>query len=160
MSVRFTFRTALETDRSFIEELRRVTLVEHVTRLTPWDEAAQSKRFTKGFIPSETRIVIVDGEAAGSLSLRRVCHGWPTIELFYLCPEFQNQGLGSAVLTALLRETDAEGVATRLSVLQGSQASRFYERIGYAKTGCDRWRSFYVRYPRPESSDVDLRRVA
>ncbi|WP_271217052.1 GNAT family N-acetyltransferase [Streptosporangium carneum] len=69
------------------------------------------------------------------------------MEHFYLVPGLQGRGLGSAVLRALLRQTDADGVPVRLNVLQGSPARRLYERHGFTVEVQDPVDVYMVRRP-------------
>ncbi|MBT2535631.1 N-acetyltransferase [Arthrobacter sp. ISL-69] len=52
------------------------------------------------------------------------------IEHFYLAPEYQGEGLGSAVLRHVMM-TKRDHRPFRLNVLQGSPARRLYERNGF-----------------------------
>lgn len=81
-----------------------------------------------GFRPENTRIIMIDGENAGSIAVREEPDArW--IEHFYLAPTAQNRGVGSAVLARVLAEGPPK--QHRLNVLQGSAARRLYERHGF-----------------------------
>jgi GNAT superfamily N-acetyltransferase len=69
------------------------------------------------------------------------------LEHFYLALEHQGRGLGSAVLERALARSDADGVAVRLNVLQGSGARRLYERHGFVLEREDPVDVFMVRLP-------------
>ena len=64
-------------------------------------------------------------------------------QLFIEAP-FQNRGLGAQVLARLLRQTDAQGVPTTLSVVKSNPARRLYERHGFRRTHEDE-RKYYMR---------------
>ncbi len=66
-----------------------------------WDEDIQRGRFDATFIPKEIHIISVDGRDAGFIAARQ---DPDVIQLFNLmiAPEFQNRGLGTAVLRELL----------------------------------------------------------
>jgi GNAT superfamily N-acetyltransferase len=89
---------------------------------------------------------MADGDFAGCVTLRPAEDGlW--LEHFYLVPDLQGRGLGSAVLRTLLERTDADGLPVRLNVLQGSAARRLYERHGFAVEVQDPVDVFMVRRP-------------
>ena len=74
-----------------------------------------------------------DGALAGCVALRpSESDGW-WLENFYLAPELQGRGIGTAVLAGLLARTDTEGAPVRLQVLQGSAARALYERHGFSR---------------------------
>ena len=82
-------------------------------------------------VPAPRRVAcLIDGGFTGCVALRPAEDGqW--LEHFYLTPSVQGRGLGSAVLRTVLDRTDADAVAVRLNVLQGSAAQRLYERHGF-----------------------------
>lgn len=126
-------------------------------RLGRWDPVRVRQRFLAGFHPVHTFVIEVDASAAGSIAVRPESHAqW--IEHFYLAPEHQGRGLGSAVLRHVMM-TQQDHRPFRLNVLQGSPARRLYERNGFvhehedpidvfliAKTGqaCERLRLHYL----------------
>lgn len=65
---------------------------------------------------------------------------------FYLEPSVQGQGLGRAVLEALL--AGHPGMEARLDVLNGSLARAFWERMGFSVTCGDAVEFRMVRPPR------------
>jgi GNAT superfamily N-acetyltransferase len=66
------------------------------------------------------------------------------IEHFYLRPELQGRGIGSAVLKSQLA-AGTEGRPFRLNVLQGSRAQALYERHGFVVEREDAVDVFMVR---------------
>lgn len=91
-------------------------------------------------------IIVVEGGFAGSVTMRPAEYGrW--LEHFYLAPELQGRGLGSAVLRTLLDETDSDGALVRLNVLQGSAAQRLYERHGFTVEDQDPVDVYMLRQP-------------
>jgi GNAT superfamily N-acetyltransferase len=92
-------------------------------------------------------IIVAEGRFAGCVALRPAADGhW--LEHFFITPDLQGLGLGSAVLRSLLARTDADGETVRLNVLQGSAARRLYERHGFTAESQDPVDVFMVRAPR------------
>lgn len=90
-------------------------------------------------VMSGTHHSLVSGAHVGGLELAH----------FYLHPDFQNRGLGGAVLKMLLTGTDAAGATVRLGVLKQSPARRFYERHGFVWEREGEWDDFLLRRPVP-----------
>ena len=55
-----------------------------------------------------------------------------TIEIL---PEYQNRGVGSAVIRDVLAQAQAEGLPVGLQVLKVNPARRLYERLGFNVVG-------------------------
>ncbi|MER5946910.1 GNAT family N-acetyltransferase [Streptomyces sp. NPDC001904] len=123
-------RPAQAADVEAIVELRAVVMRPDLERLGRFDPHRVRQRFRDGFVPAYAWVIEVGGAFAGSVALRPAedCR-W--LEHFFLVPHLQGSGIGTAVLTHLLDRCDREGVLVRLNVLQGSQAQRLYERLGF-----------------------------
>lgn len=142
----WALRTAGPADVEAIAELRAAVMRPDLERLGRFDEHRVRQRLRDSFSPRHTSVIVAEGAFAGSVTVRPAEDGrW--LEHFYLAPELQGRGLGSAVLRALLERTDAEGVPVRLNVLQGSAARRLYERHGFAMEAQDPVDVFMVRPP-------------
>lgn len=122
-------RAASESDAQWIAELRAVVLKNDLERLDRYDPVRVRQRFLNGFQPEHTKIITLDGLAAGSIALRPTPDSqW--LEHFYIDPQHQGKGLGGSVLADLMRRhTDIRPF--RLNVLAGSPAQRLYLRHGF-----------------------------
>lgn len=140
----WTFRPATTEDLPAIADLKVLVIREHLERLLPWSEESSRQYLYQRFVAGNSRIIEVGGVFAGCVAVRQAedCR-W--IEQFYLVPEFQGQGLGSAVLTAVLEEADADHQVVRLDVLQQSPARRLYERHGFVFEHEDALDVFLIR---------------
>lgn len=124
-------RPAASGDVEAMAELRAVVMRPDLERLGRYDEHRVRQRLRDSYLPEHTSVVESDGAFAGCVTLRPDgSDGW-WLDSFYLAPELQGSGIGTAVLTGLLARTDAEGATVRLQVLQGSAARRLYERHGF-----------------------------
>ncbi|MEU6139452.1 GNAT family N-acetyltransferase [Streptomyces sp. NPDC047081] len=129
-----------------IVELRAIVMRPDLERLGRFDEHRVRQRFRDSFIPEHASVVLVDGAFAGCVALRPAeDEHW--LEHFFIAPEVQGRGLGSAVLRTLLKQTDTDDVTVRLNVLQGSAARRLYERHGFTLERQDPVDVFMVRRP-------------
>ena len=112
-------------------ELRAIVMRSDLERLGRYDPVRVRQRFLDAFAPENTRVIVVDGEDVGLIAVRvELDTIW--VEHFYLAPDSQGRGVGSAVLADVLAQSPASDQRPfRLNVLQGSQARRLYERHGF-----------------------------
>ncbi|MEU0949089.1 GNAT family N-acetyltransferase [Streptomyces canus] len=142
----WTLRPATPADVEVIAELRAVVMRPDLERLGRFDEHRVRQRFRDTFVERHLSIIVAEGRFAGCVALRPGEDGhW--LEHFFIAPELQGHGLGSAVLRGLLARTDADGELVRLNVLQGSGARRLYERHGFIVESEDAVDVFMVREP-------------
>lgn len=140
--MRWILRPATENDLEELVELRAVAMRPDLERLGRYDDHRVRQRLRDAYTPEHTRIIEVDGEFAGSISMRPAeDRQW--LEHFYLAPQHQGRGVGSAVLRSVLDEAD--GAVVALNVLQGSSARKLYERHGFVTEAEDPVDVFMVR---------------
>ena len=149
---RFRLASASLDDFDVLFKLRLAAMRESLERIGRFDEQRAFERFRSTFDPAHTRLVLLDqtGTMAGCVAVKPVegeAGDALLLEHFYLFPEHQGHGLGGEILRQLLAEADAEGRAVRLSVLQRSDAARFYQRYGFVETGQDEWDIYMERPP-------------
>ena len=137
-------RPAVAADVDVIAELRATVLRADLERLGRFDERRVRQRLRDSFSAPHTSIVMVGDEFAGSVAVRPA-DGRHRLEHFYLVPDHQGRGLGSAVLRTVLARTDALRVTVGLNVLRGSAARRLYERHGFVVEAEDPVDVFMVR---------------
>ncbi|GAA1939306.1 GNAT family N-acetyltransferase [Agromyces allii] len=146
MHAALTIRPSLPIDAEYVVALKERTMRADLERLGRWASDRSRARVLAAFSIEHTRIIELDGEPIGSISLRPAADGrW--LELFYLEPSMQGRGLGSTVLERVLAEP-GDGLL-RLDVLQGSRARALYERHGFVFESEDEIDVFLVRHPAP-----------
>jgi hypothetical protein len=69
-SANWSLREASAHDGQWIAELRAVVLRPDLERLSRFDPVRVRQRFLAAFEPASTRVVLVDGLAAGSIAVR------------------------------------------------------------------------------------------
>lgn len=142
----FHFSPAHQSDFDRLFALRLLTMRESLERIGRFDRQRALERFQNSFRPQHTRLIIVKDQLAGCVALGPHEDGW-LLEHFYIAPQFQGHGLGSLALSSLMTQADQAQKTITLSVLQQSDAARFYERHGFHKTGEDEWDIYYARMP-------------
>lgn len=137
-------RPSVPDDVEWLVELRAEVLRTDLERLGRYDEHRVRERMRASFRPEFTRVIVVDGADAGSLTVRPDgASRW--IEHFYLASALQGRGVGGQVLSRVLAEP-WDG-PTRLNVLQGSPARRLYERAGFELDSEDEIDVYMVQRP-------------
>ncbi|WP_191874589.1 GNAT family N-acetyltransferase [Streptomyces filipinensis] len=146
-------RPAKAADVEPVAELRAVVMRADLERLGRYDERRVRQRLRDGFAPDHTQVIEAGGVLAGCVGLRPAPDGhW--LEHFYLDPNLQGRGIGSAVLRMVAERCDREDSRIRLNVLQGSRARRLYERHGFTVESEDPVDVFMVREPAPAPTDA------
>jgi ribosomal protein S18 acetylase RimI-like enzyme len=131
--LRYTLRPATERDYAWLWEVKRLTMRPYVEQTWGgWDNEAQEEFFRQNFVPAHMRVIVIDGRDAGLFHVER-----EAAEIFLaniqLLPEFQNRGIGTALVRDLIAEAQAAGKSVRLQVLKPNRAARrLYERLGFA----------------------------
>ncbi|MGQ5719506.1 GNAT family N-acetyltransferase [Pseudochrobactrum asaccharolyticum] len=142
----FHFSPAHQSDFDRLFALRLLTMRESLERIGRFDPQRALERFQNSLRPQHTRLIIVKDQLAGCVALGPHEDDW-LLEHYYITPQFQGHGLGSLVLSSLMIQADQAQKIITLSVLQQSDAARFYERHGFHKTGEDEWDIYYARMP-------------
>lgn len=114
-------------------------------RIGRFDPERARARFPDTFRPKHTRLILDLAERLTGCVAFGPYDGSLLLEHFYLVPEAQGRGVGSAVLRCLMSEADASAKAIRLDVLRGSDAKRFYERHGFVETHRDEFDIYLER---------------
>lgn len=128
----YTLRQATEDDYDFLYALHVATIREAVEATWGrWDEGFQRRWFEDHWDPGPRRIIVVQGQDVGILQVE-----WYEDELFLalieVAPDWQGQGLGSAVIRDVQAQAQDAGLPLRLQVLKGNpKARRLYERLGF-----------------------------
>lgn len=119
---------------------------EHLERVGRFKPSRARRIFRGHFDEPGMRLIVVNGERAGCVALREQAD-CVRIDSFYLDRRWHGNGLGTAILKALLAEADTFGKPVRLEVLTGSKADRFYLRHGFVKLREDEIEGEYERPP-------------
>ena len=128
-------------DEDFLYEVYASTREEELA-LTNWDEQvrraflnqqfnAMRNGYRSMFPQGEFMIIEVDGKPAGRMVMDRSTAEIRVVDLALL-PAHRNQGIGTFLMRQICAQADRP---VRLSVLKFNRAFRWYERLGFVKTG-------------------------
>jgi ribosomal protein S18 acetylase RimI-like enzyme len=131
----FTLRPATLRDVGWLFGVRRATMRGYVEEAYGvWDDRAQRERFERSNELDNIRIILLDQRSVGLLHVERNLHD-VFLANIQIEPEFQNRGLGTAVIRSILAEGQKANVPVRLQVLKVNHAARrLYERLGFSIT--------------------------
>jgi len=82
----------------------------------------------------DAQIILKDARPVGFV-MSRIDAAEITLLQFYIMPEHQGRGIGSAALDLLLRHWVGEHKPVTLGVLRNNPAQRLYERFGFRPVG-------------------------
>lgn len=124
----------MSADREWLWELKRATMRAYVTAVFGgWDDETQRQMFTAKFDPARLRIIQVEGCDAGLLEVEEQATHFFLARIEVL-PALQGQGIGSAVIAAIIAEAQQKQKEVRLQVLRPNPAKALYERLGFKVT--------------------------
>jgi ribosomal protein S18 acetylase RimI-like enzyme len=135
MTVAWILRQASENDREFLYELHCRTMREVIEKTWGWDEEWQRKDFDRRFADYFASVIESDGRRIGGLLLE------PSQDFIYIheiqvLPEWQGQGIGTAVVRQIIEQAANRGASVTLSVVPANpRAKQLYERLGFEVTG-------------------------
>ena len=142
------WREATADDAPFLLELTDTTMREHIS------EAGGSVERLRAWLEERNAgmswsIVMIDGTPVGAAA----CLRWPTIihlHSIHVLPEYQDRGIGSAMLRRLAAWADTLKLPIGLEVLKtNDSARRLYERHGFALGKEDGANYHMIRWPAP-----------
>lgn len=135
-------REATPEDEPFLLELYASTRIEELEGLG-WNEE-QKRAFIKmqftarerTYPKVDNRIILLNGCPVGRMMVDR---GDASILLrdIALLTEYRNAGIGSRLITELMKDAASVGKPIQLHVVATSPAVRLYERLGFKKTGAE-----------------------
>ncbi|MFO7662338.1 MAG: GNAT family N-acetyltransferase [Chloroflexota bacterium] len=117
-------------DYDFLYSLHKSTMRVYINPLWGWHDAWQEEYFQKKFDPDRRQIIQVNSQDAGVLVVEER-PGELYLGLIELLPKYQNQGIGSAIVSRLIDRANSNLLPLSLHVLKTNKpARRFYERLG------------------------------
>jgi orotate phosphoribosyltransferase len=125
------YRDATEKDFDFLYSLHVATMKEYVKKVWGWDEAYQESLFRRNFVPANIQIIMGNAGEIGMLSVqeREEDIFLRTIEIH---PNFQRNGIGTAIINRLILESVPKNKPVFLQVLKVNPARKLYENLGFS----------------------------
>lgn len=111
---------------------------------------AQDSHYRQHYPGADFLVIELAGQPIGRLYLYRTSKEHRLMEVTLL-PGYRNQGLGTALMNALMQQSDAAGLPMTLHVEQFNPAYRMYQRLGFQDVGM---RGMYMFMERPVGAGV------
>ncbi|WMJ07949.1 N-acetyltransferase [Nitrosomonas sp. sh817] len=98
-----------------------------------WDENEEFELFTEAWQTQQIQILLRDGQRVGMLMiLEETGRLW--LDEIQIDPQFQNQGIGTAVIEELIATARDRQLPVHLRVLRANRgAHRLYRRLGFRR---------------------------
>lgn len=127
-----TLRNSTQGDTALIYAITEEAMREYMEETSgAWNSEEQLHQHQRRFDPISHKIIIVDGVEAGCIAIE----DFPTytwLVKIYLLRGFRGLGIGSELISGLLRQAAAEHKALRLQVLRvNKRAQKLYFRHGF-----------------------------
>jgi GNAT superfamily N-acetyltransferase len=129
-----TTRKAIKKDRDFLWRLKAASMRKYVEQIYGWDDALQEKFFDDGFCPEDINIIQFESRDVGMYELEYRGDDY-FLSRIEIKPEFQNRGIGSAVIKMMIDKVGPTRKPLRLQVFKINPAQSVYTRLGFIKTG-------------------------
>ena len=128
--MRYQLRLAMGKDYDFFYRLQVAAMKEYVTQTYGWNDAVQARYLRQKFAEREHQIIIVDGQDVGVLEVNRSEDEVMLVNIQIL-PEYQRQGIGTAVIRDVLVDASRQGSPVVLWVMKVNPVRELYERLGF-----------------------------
>jgi ribosomal protein S18 acetylase RimI-like enzyme len=132
--MKIDIRTATEKDLDILLDVRRQALRAYVPEM--WGRSDETRRhiyLVDCLDAAVIQIIQGDGVGIGMLAVEERADEY-FIENVVLLPAYQNRGIGTRLVSDVLREAREKGLPVRLEVLKVNPAYRLYERLGFMVT--------------------------
>jgi ribosomal protein S18 acetylase RimI-like enzyme len=136
------------SDIDFLYSLCEATMQTYVaSTFGRWDADAVRAGLLEGIKGGGFRGVYIGDERVGAFAIEH--HGSHIqIEQMYILAQFQNQGIGSAIVRGTIEQGQSRGKPIRLRVLACNPAKNLYKRLGFNVVESTKQRVF-MEYPAP-----------
>jgi len=136
-------RPVAESDNEFLLALYASTRADELAQaewaegqqemFLRWQFNLQRREYDTRFPDADYRVIVIDRQPAGRIWIGADDEQIRLLDIALL-PEFQNRGVGTALLERLKSEAQCAGKALRHMVfVLNNNADRFYERLGFKK---------------------------
>jgi GNAT superfamily N-acetyltransferase len=127
-------RPATEADSDLCFQIKKKAFGDYIKEIWGWDEGMQRRLHEKDFEHSRFRIIQLEDQDIGLLSVRTEGDSlW--ISQIYILPLHQNHGYGTRMIHEVIHDADQQQKTVKLQVLKINPARKLYDRLGFIVTG-------------------------
>jgi ribosomal protein S18 acetylase RimI-like enzyme len=128
-------RAATDADRAFARHTHHLAFRDLVERqYGTWVDDQQDGFFESSWAAMPHEIVLSDGAPCGYVCVED-CSDHVHLHELVLKPDYQGQGIGSAVLDLVMEHARARRVSVRLRTSRANRAASLYRRVGFREVG-------------------------
>ena len=126
----FDIRRARRDEFAFAEKIYIDSMRSLMIGLGPWDEVERRAALRRSFKADDVNIISVKGMDIGwmQVSERDTDYNLAQVQLI---EEYCGRGIGTRLITDLLRRARTEGRTVSLSAVRTNRAIALYERLGF-----------------------------
>jgi ribosomal protein S18 acetylase RimI-like enzyme len=136
MESKIDVRISKPEDYDFLYDLHCKTMYEYIEATWGWDDTWQQNHFKEHFQPNANQIILLNAKNIGRLELYYKANE-VRIGNIQILPEYQSKGIGSSVISKIIRDAQEQKQCVTLQVLKVNPARFFYERLGFVVEGED-----------------------
>lgn len=130
-----SFRPVTDDDYEYLYAMNEQTMRGYAEKTYgPWNETIALQMFTERWRPESMQIVVIDGQDGGMLELLPM-ETEVQLANIRVAPEHQGKGIGTRLISEVLRNAHGRGLPVTLRVLKVNPARRLYERLGFVVVG-------------------------
>ena len=127
----YTLRSATNDDYEFLYQLHRATMKAYIEVIWGWEESWQREYFQAKWDPTKRNIIQIEEDDAGVLVIENR-EGEYYLGLIEILPEYQGQGVGTAVIQDFIAAAQKQNLPATLHVLKSNHPARkLYQRLGF-----------------------------
>jgi GNAT superfamily N-acetyltransferase len=137
MSPDITFRQATEADAPLFYSVINQTMREFIVATWgAWNEERVLRESLQDSTSRNAKVIQYNGQDIGVLLVNEEPSHFQ-LQQVYLLPPFQRKGIGTQLVSSLVKNASAVGKPLRLRVLKVNSAKQFYEKLSFVVTGED-----------------------
>jgi GNAT superfamily N-acetyltransferase len=131
------FRQAVVTDAPLFYSVIDQTMREFIVATWgAWNEERVLRESLQDSSSLNAKVIQRNGQDIGVLLVEEEPSHFQ-VQQVYLLPPFQRQGVGTQLVSSLVKNAVAVGKPVRLRVLKVNSAKQFYEKLSFVVTGED-----------------------
>ncbi len=147
---KYILRTASEKDAKFLFDVKIEAMepTSSTLRTAAFDYDKEFEDYLKKFEPEKIQVIQSEGRDIGRLRVVRLGRSI-YVGGIQILSKFQGKGIGTAIFSDLIEESESLMVSITLEVHQvNDRAISFYESLGFKETGKTEKQILMTRFPK------------
>jgi ribosomal protein S18 acetylase RimI-like enzyme len=132
----FRLRPAETDDYPLMLALYLEGAQKHLSKIGRWDQRRVTVQFRRGYRQSQARVICAGGKDIGWMQVAEFADRLHLRQI-HLVASFRGNGIGTKLISELLKRAAALRKPVTLDVLHGNPARSLYLRLGFKQIGQD-----------------------